>query len=170
MSSQFSNGSRYYKVGTYRKLYLQCQLRACINKSVTCSSIICISIILFLLISVYSIFCATVADSTLILNLSSLFSSQDSDGEDLETEQEVCDVVPVGLLSSYLHMLKRKKEKKLLHVTSKIYLYILKHVMKCLPPSDRQSTVWWNISDDSEKEYTKVQCGSMFFLSEKFEF
>jgi hypothetical protein len=59
-------------------------------------------------------------------------------------------------------MLKRKKEKKLLHVTSRIYLYILEHVVKCLPLAKQQSSVWWNISNDSEKEYTKVQYGYVF--------
>ena len=54
-------------------------------------------------------------------------------------------------------MLKRKKEKKLVYVTSKIYLNIIGHVLKCLPPANQQSSLWWNISNDHEKEHTKVQ-------------
>lgn len=119
---------------------------------------------LFPLISLFSLFCFVLERPRFVLMYHHYFHPQDTNGDDLEAQQEEYGVVPIRLLSNYLHVLKRKKEKKLLHVKSKIYLYILEHVVKCLPPAEQQSTVWWNVSNDNGKEYTMVQCGSVLFL------
>lgn len=80
---------------------------------------------------------------------------QDVDAASCETRDEPG--ASRVLLTKYLKLLKRKKELKLQHVTSKINLYILTHVVKCLPPVKQKSSVWWNSSNDSDKGYTKVE-------------
>lgn len=74
------------------------------------------------------------------------------------TSREDCGIVPIGLLTNYLHVLKRKKERKLLYVTFKMYLYVLENAVKCLPQAQQQSSIWWKITDDIEEQYTKVRC------------
>ena len=55
-------------------------------------------------------------------------------------------------------MLKKKKEKKMEKVKSRMYLYILENVVKCLPQARLQTSVWWRLSEtNDETNYTKVQ-------------
>ncbi|XP_028404436.1 HEAT repeat-containing protein 1-like isoform X2 [Dendronephthya gigantea] len=77
-----------------------------------------------------------------------------TDSDSVVTSQEDCGIVPIGLLTNYLHVLKRKKERKLLYVTSKMYLYVLENAVKCLPQAQQQSSIWWKITDVNEEQYT----------------
>lgn len=76
----------------------------------------------------------------------------------MEIRRDDCGGVPVNLMANYMYTLRRKNAKKLEHVKSRIYLNVLRHVIKCLPLPTKDASIWWKYHGENQEreQYTKV--------------
>lgn len=66
-----------------------------------------------------------------------------------------CEGISVELLAEYLRALKRKKEKNISYVASKVFVNIVVHVVGFIAPQKHAWGTWWETTKNDE--YTKVR-------------